>query len=89
MRCAWGDTLVVDGKAMANTWTGDFPHRITTADDFKGTAPVGSFPVNGYDIHNMAGIRPALRQATPPDTGMSHIGFRRAKSVAPPLKPAP
>jgi sulfatase modifying factor 1 len=40
---------------MANTFQGDFPHRQTSEDRFSGTSPVGSFPANGYGLHDMAG----------------------------------
>jgi sulfatase modifying factor 1 len=136
----WGDTDTVGGKFMANTWQGDFPYRNTGADGFVGTAPVRSFPANGYGLYDMVGnvwqwcndwyrpdayvqrssepschnpggpdsswnphnprqeqrvtkggsfichssycesYRPSARRGTPPDTGMSHIGFRCAKS---------
>ena len=138
----WGDSYQVDGKYMANTWQGDFPYRNTNEDGFYGTAPVGSFPPNGFGLFDMAGnvwemcwdiygnyptdtyvgrdkehschnpqgpkidstpddnnreervtkggsflchasycesYRPSARRGTPPDTGMSHIGFRCAK----------
>ncbi len=51
----WGDEMVPGGRYMANTWQGDFPHRNTCADGYEGTAPVGSFPPNGYGLHDMAG----------------------------------
>lgn len=54
-RFAWGDTFQPDGKWMANTFTGKFPYDNTAADGFAGTAPVGSFPANGYDLYDMAG----------------------------------
>jgi formylglycine-generating enzyme required for sulfatase activity len=137
MRFPWGDTDKVKGRFMANTWQGDFPYRNTGEDGFIGTAPVGSFPANGYGLFDMVGnvwqwtsdlyrpdtfvgrasapschnptgpsdeasrvgglereervtkggsflchvsycesYRPAARRGTPPDTGMSHIGFR-------------
>ncbi len=143
-RYAWGEQLVKDGKAMANTWTGEFPYKNTAADGYKGTAPVASFPANGYGLYDMGGnvwnwcsdwyrpdtharymlepschnplgpkasysidnphqtqervtkggsflcnpnycesYRPSARRGTPPDTGMSHIGFRCAKSAEP------
>jgi len=54
-RYAWGDTFQPDGKWMANTWTGTFPHRNTAADGFPRTAPVRSFPANGYGVYGMGG----------------------------------
>jgi formylglycine-generating enzyme required for sulfatase activity len=43
------------GKPMANTWQGEFPHQNLLEDGFEWTAPVGSFPPNGYGLHEMAG----------------------------------
>lgn len=138
----WGDEEHPNGRFMANTWQGDFPYRNTAADGFIGTAPVGSFPPNGYGLLDMVGnvwqwvsdpyradtyiqragdtlschnpsgpkkeaqsyapqhqervtkggsflchesyclsYRPAARRGTPPDSGMSHISFRCAKSL--------
>ncbi|MGI9402128.1 MAG: formylglycine-generating enzyme family protein [Rhizobiaceae bacterium] len=51
----WGDKLVPDGKYMANTWQGEFPWENTLEDGFEGTAPVGSYPANGYGLFDMAG----------------------------------
>ena len=51
----WGDTFKVDGKPMANTWQGRFPWENLLEDGFEGTAPVGSFPPNGYGLYDMAG----------------------------------
>jgi len=52
---AWGDDPYPDGKQMANSWQGLFPWQNTAEDGFVGTAPVGSFPANGYDLFDMAG----------------------------------
>jgi formylglycine-generating enzyme required for sulfatase activity len=52
---AWGDDFQPDGKIMANTWQGRFPVKDEAEDGFAGTAPVASFPANGYGLHDMAG----------------------------------
>ncbi|MFN0116416.1 MAG: formylglycine-generating enzyme family protein [Paracoccaceae bacterium] len=51
----WGDELAPDGVHQANTWQGPFPWRNFSADGFEGTAPVGSYPANGYGLYDMAG----------------------------------
>ncbi|HZW03401.1 MAG TPA: SUMF1/EgtB/PvdO family nonheme iron enzyme, partial [Anaerolineaceae bacterium] len=38
-----------------NTWQGEFPWQNLAADGYTGTSPVGSFPANGYGLHDMAG----------------------------------
>jgi len=52
---AWGDEAKPNGKPMANTWQGEFPHRNTLEDGYLGTAPVASFPANGFGLSDMAG----------------------------------
>ncbi|MEI6273210.1 MAG: SUMF1/EgtB/PvdO family nonheme iron enzyme, partial [Phycisphaerae bacterium] len=54
-RYAWGDEFMPDGKRMANIWQGHFPDRNTNEDGFAGTAPVKSFPANGYGLYDMIG----------------------------------
>lgn len=49
----WGDTPV--DPTRANIWQGHFPDRNTAEDGFARAAPVGSFPANGYGLHDMAG----------------------------------
>jgi formylglycine-generating enzyme len=51
----WGNEKVLDGKWSANIWQGQFPNENTQADGFRGTAPVASFPPNGYGLYDMAG----------------------------------
>lgn len=142
-RYAWGAEFRPGGRFMCNSWTGDFPYKNTKEDGFERTAPVKSFPPNGYGLYDMAGnvwnwvsdwyrpdthaerakekvsadpkgpassfspvnphqpervtkggsflchesycasYRPSARRGLPPDTGMSHVGFRCVKSPAP------
>ncbi len=133
----WGDDPPgVGGKWQANIWQGSFPYQNRVEDGFKRTAPVKSYPPNGYGLFDMAGnvwewcsdfyrpdlyrsrtgqgvvvnptgpessfdprhpfgasrvqrggsflccdsycsrYRPSARHGCPPDTGMSHVGFR-------------
>src|SRR5499426_2586592 len=51
----WGDELAPNGELRANTWQGEFPWQNTNDDGYEWTAPVGSFPPNGYGLHEMAG----------------------------------
>jgi formylglycine-generating enzyme required for sulfatase activity len=51
----WGDEFAPDGQLMANTWQGEFPWQNLELDGYFGTAPVGSFPSNGYGLYDMAG----------------------------------
>jgi formylglycine-generating enzyme required for sulfatase activity len=52
---AWGSDLYPDGRIMANTWQGPFPVDNRADDGFEGTSPVGTFPANGYGLHDMIG----------------------------------
>ena len=51
----WGNEKNPEGKWLANIWQGKFPNGNTLQDGFKLQSPVGSFPANGYGLHDMAG----------------------------------
>lgn len=52
---AWGDEFLPNGRPMANTWQGRFPHENTLVDGWEGTSPVGIFPPNGYGLYDVIG----------------------------------
>ncbi len=53
---AWGNHDVIsNGRALANTWQGEFPWQNLKLDGFEGTSPVGSFPPNGYGLFDITG----------------------------------
>lgn len=54
-RYNWGDELSPGGKFMANYWQGPFPRADEGTDGYRGIAPVGKFPPNGYGLYDMAG----------------------------------
>jgi formylglycine-generating enzyme len=51
----WGDELEPGGEHRMNVFQGAFPGSNTMADGFAGTAPVRSFPPNGYGLHETSG----------------------------------
>ncbi len=52
---SWGAEQTPGGKYVANIWQGRFPNENTMTDGFRVTAPVASFPANGYGLYDMAG----------------------------------
>ncbi len=52
---AWGEDLQPEGRWMANIWQGVFPVRNRADDGFVTTAPVKTFPPNGYGLYDTAG----------------------------------
>jgi formylglycine-generating enzyme required for sulfatase activity len=51
----WGNDPHPEGRIMAKTWQGDFPWQNVPPDGYERTAPVGSYPPNGYGLFDMAG----------------------------------
>lgn len=51
----WGNELTPDGEHYCNIWQGDFPKQNTMEDGYMGTAPVDTFPTNGYGLYHMSG----------------------------------
>ncbi|MDO4238765.1 SUMF1/EgtB/PvdO family nonheme iron enzyme [Micrococcus sp.] len=52
---AWGDELHPDGAVLANTWIGRFPWLRTGPAGVPRTCAVGTFPPNGYGLHEVCG----------------------------------
>lgn len=50
---AWGEQP--NDGTLANTWQGRFPYRNDGAAGWVYSAPVGSFPPNGFGLHEMTG----------------------------------
>ena len=51
----WGDDRNPAGTWRHNIWQGEFPYENSLADGFQTTAPVASFPANGYGLYDMSG----------------------------------
>ena len=54
-RFPWGDELEPGGQHRMNVWQGVFPSRNTLEDGYAGTAPVRSYPPNGFALFEMTG----------------------------------
>ncbi|WP_406698016.1 formylglycine-generating enzyme family protein [Singulisphaera sp. Ch08] len=53
---SWGMTEPGQGgRWQANIWQGHFPYQNEAADGFNGTAPVKSYPPNGFGLYDVAG----------------------------------
>jgi len=78
----WGKDVRPEGKFMANTWQGVFPGERKVEDGFDGTAPVMSFPANGYGLYDLAGnVWEMTSDWYRPDTyaALARIGDRAAR----------
>ncbi|SDQ81611.1 formylglycine-generating enzyme family protein [Arthrobacter crystallopoietes] len=55
-RYAWGDELVGPAEEhFCNIWQGEFPRVNSLEDGYLGTAPVQSFPPNGFGLYEVSG----------------------------------
>lgn len=52
---AWGTEFTPEGRQMANTWQGIFPHENLALDGYERTSPVTAFPPNNYGVYDMIG----------------------------------
>ncbi len=55
MKFPWGNDPTPKGQHRHNIWQGQFPHHNSAEDGHIGTAPAGSYPPNGFSLHNMTG----------------------------------
>ncbi len=51
----WGNEMTPAGKAVANTWQGQFPARDRAEDGYRSTSPVTAFAPNGFGLYDMGG----------------------------------
>jgi sulfatase modifying factor 1 len=51
----WGDELTPGGRHLCNIWQGDFPNVDTAEDGYSATAPVNTYPPNGYGFYTITG----------------------------------
>ena len=52
---SWGSESPFEGKPKANIWQGPFPNRNDKTDGYGGTAPVKSYPPNGFGLYDVSG----------------------------------
>ena len=78
----WGDELMPNGEPMANYLAGRVPLAEPAGDGYEWTAPVGSFPANGYGLYRDGGQRLGVDDRLVP--GARQIEKRRvARSMNP------
>lgn len=54
-RFTWGEDDPLKNPRLTNIWQGHFPDKNTKEDGFDRTAPVKTYPANGYGLYDMAG----------------------------------
>jgi len=54
-RFSWGDEDPINQPNLANIWQGPFPLENKALDGFVATAPVKTYPPNGYGLYDMSG----------------------------------
>jgi formylglycine-generating enzyme required for sulfatase activity len=51
----WGNTSTEEAHIKANFWQGVFPYNNRELDGYSSTAPILTYPENGYGLYDMAG----------------------------------
>ena len=51
----WGNTSIEKAHIKANFWQGVFPYNNRELDGYSSTAPILTYPENGYGLYDMAG----------------------------------
>lgn len=79
----WGNEPTPDQQHMCNVWQGRFPGFNSADDGYIGTAPVRSFPPNGFGLFQMAG------NVWEWCADSFHTDYHRATSAADPVDERP
>lgn len=87
---AWGDEFEPGGVSQAKTWQGIFPYDNRAPEGLKRTAPVKSYPPNGYGLYDMiANVWEwtddwyDMRQFKPYEDGAKCCGGDRPRAAGP------
>ena len=91
---AWGDELTPGGKPWPTPGRASSRGRTCSSDGFEWTAPVGSFPPNGYgllrDDRQRLGVDDGLVSGARQDrAGLLHAGQPARRRARAELRPAP